>query len=48
MFIICPEQDFNVQVKIIKADFGKGQVIFSHIAKELEKIDIGILGSYYL
>ncbi|VVC46143.1 NAD(P)-binding domain,Short-chain dehydrogenase/reductase, conserved site,Short-chain [Cinara cedri] len=37
------KKEFNVEVKVIQADFSKGQTIFNHIAKELEGIEIGIL-----
>ncbi|KAE9528665.1 hypothetical protein AGLY_012240 [Aphis glycines] len=37
------EQEFNVEVKVIQADFSKGQIVFDHITKELENIEIGIL-----
>lgn len=42
------EQDFNVDVKVIQADFSKGQKIFDQISKELEGIEIGILGQWRL
>jgi hypothetical protein len=38
-----PEQDCGVDVKSIQADFSKGQMVFDHIAKELEGVEIGIL-----
>lgn len=37
------EQEFNVEVKVIQADFSKGQIVFDHITRELENIEIGIL-----
>lgn len=37
------EQEFNVEVKIIQADFSKGQAVFDHITKELDGVEIGIL-----
>lgn len=40
------EKEFNVEVKVIQADFSKGQTIFNHIAEKLEGIEIGILGSW--
>ncbi|XP_025202941.1 inactive hydroxysteroid dehydrogenase-like protein 1 [Melanaphis sacchari] len=46
------EQESNVEVKVIQADFSKGQMIFDHIAKELDDMEIGILinnvGKQYL
>ncbi|CAL4107142.1 unnamed protein product, partial [Meganyctiphanes norvegica] len=35
--------EFGVETSIVVADFGQGQTIYSHIAKELEGKDIGVL-----
>lgn len=42
------EQEFKVEVKVIQADFSKGQIVFDHISKEIEGIEIGILSSWIL
>lgn len=41
--LIFLEQDFSIEVKVIQADFSKGQAVFDHIVKELEGMEIGIL-----
>lgn len=38
------EAEYRVKTKFIVADFSQGKPIYSHIAKELENIPIGILG----
>jgi len=43
IYLCFSEQDFNVEVKVIQADFSKGQIVFDHITKELDDIEIGIL-----
>ncbi|XP_050548394.1 inactive hydroxysteroid dehydrogenase-like protein 1 [Daktulosphaira vitifoliae] len=37
------EKEYNVQTKIIQADFSKGQVVFDRISNVLKDVDIGIL-----
>ncbi|XP_065335671.1 inactive hydroxysteroid dehydrogenase-like protein 1 [Cloeon dipterum] len=37
------EEEFGIETKIIVADFGKGRQVYSHIAQELQGIDVGIL-----
>lgn len=38
------EAKYPVKTKWIAADFSKGVEIYDHILKELEGIDVGILG----
>lgn len=38
------ETDFKVQTRWIVADFSEGEAVYEHIAKQLEGIQIGILG----
>lgn len=45
IFLCFTGQEFNVEVKVIQADFSKGQTVFDHIAKELDDVEIGILSS---
>lgn len=37
--------DTGVQIKLIVADFSKGDSIYERIGKELEPVDVGILGA---
>ena len=38
------EKEYSVETKIIQIDFSGGHEIYDGIAKELEGLDIGILG----
>lgn len=38
------EMDYSVETKIIQADFTEGRSLYQKIAKELDILDIGVLG----
>lgn len=37
-------KQYDVEVKIIQADFSEGLQVYAHIEKELQDMDVGILG----
>ena len=39
-----PEEKYGCEVCIIPADFSEGQELYPRIAKELQDLDIGVLG----
>lgn len=41
------EEQYPIKTKYIVADFSQGQVIYKQIAKQLEGIDVGILGECF-